>query len=130
MSSFGGSGVDADLAQVRRGVALALDVCPRTRGSRGDLSAGRRGGRSRALIAILAAAVALAALGHRHAAAAPAPVTRLGSGASEVWVLRPHGRVRAIVVFGHGWSTPFPWQGFAAWIAHLRARGDIVIYPR
>jgi hypothetical protein len=54
----------------------------------------------------------------------------LGSSANEVWVLRPTGRVRSIVVFGHGWSTPFPSEGFAAWIAHLRARGSIVIYPR
>jgi acetyl esterase/lipase len=33
-------------------------------------------------------------------------------------------------VFGHGWSTPFPWEGFAAWVSHLRARGSVVIYPR
>ena len=54
----------------------------------------------------------------------------LGSGASEVWVLRPAGRVRSVVVFVHGWSTPLPSEGFAAWIAHLRARGSVVIYPR
>jgi hypothetical protein len=55
---------------------------------------------------------------------------RLGSGASEVWVLRPSGHVRSVVVFAHGWSTVFPWQGFAAWVAHLRAEGNTVIYPR
>jgi acetyl esterase/lipase len=55
---------------------------------------------------------------------------RLGSGASEVWVLRPSGHVRSVVVFAHGWSTVFPWQGFAVWVAHLRAKGNIVIYPR
>lgn len=61
---------------------------------------------------------------------APAPsVTRLGSGADEVWVIRPRGRAIGIVVFGHGWSTPFP-AGFGAWIAHLRAGGQIVVYPR
>jgi acetyl esterase/lipase len=54
----------------------------------------------------------------------------LGSGADAVWVLRPAGPVRDIVVFGHGWSTPLPSEGFAPWISHLRARGSIVIYPR
>ena len=72
----------------------------------------------------------LAALVVCAGARAADPSRPLGSGASEVWVLRPAGRVRSIVVFGHGWSTPFPSQGFAAWIAHLRARGSIVIYPR
>jgi acetyl esterase/lipase len=33
------------------------------------------------------------------------------------------------VVFGHGWSTPLP-SGFKPWVAHLRAGGSIVIYPR
>lgn len=56
--------------------------------------------------------------------------TRLGSGASQVWVLRPSRPARSVVVFAHGWSTVFPWQGFAAWITHLRAEGNIVIYPR
>ena len=61
---------------------------------------------------------------------APAPsLTRLGSGANEVWVMRPKGLASGIVVFGHGWSTPIP-AGFGAWIAHLRARGQIVVYPR
>ena len=59
----------------------------------------------------------------------PPSVTRLGSGADEVWVMRPRGHPIGIVVFGHGWSTPFP-AGFGAWIAHLRARGQIVVYPR
>lgn len=54
----------------------------------------------------------------------------LGSGASEVWILPPVGAVRDVVVFGHGWSTPLPSDGFAAWINHLRAGGSLVIYPR
>ena len=44
-------------------------------------------------------------------------------------MLRPHGHAKSVVVFGHGWSTPFP-AGFGPWVAHLRARGSIVIYPR
>jgi acetyl esterase/lipase len=57
------------------------------------------------------------------------PVTRLGAGAQEVWVLWPAGKARSVVVFGHGWSTPFP-ANFGPWIAHLRALGSIVVYPR
>jgi acetyl esterase/lipase len=53
----------------------------------------------------------------------------VGTGAREVWVLWPAGRARSVVVFGHGWSTPLP-SGFKPWVAHLRAGGSIVIYPR
>ncbi len=56
-------------------------------------------------------------------------VTELGSGAQTVWILWPLRSATSIVVFGHGWSTPVP-AGFGPWIAHLRARGSIVIYPR
>ena len=58
------------------------------------------------------------------------PVERLGTGAGTVWVLWPRERPTSIVVFGHGWSTPLPTDGFAPWLAHLRRRGSIVIYPR
>jgi hypothetical protein len=77
----------------------------------------------------LPAAFVLAVLVFASAAQARPPVIRLGTGAREVWVLRPAGRANSIVVFGHGWSTPFP-GGFGPWVAHLRAQGSIVIYPR
>ena len=64
------------------------------------------------------------------AVATPPATLALGTGAREVWILRPPGPVRDIVVFGHGWSTPLPGDGFAAWIAHLRQRGSVVVYPR
>lgn len=67
-------------------------------------------------------------------AAAPAhahpPVQRLGAGAGTGWVLWPRERPTSIVVFGHGWSTPLPTDGFAPWLTHLRARGSVVIYPQ
>ena len=62
-------------------------------------------------------------------APAGAPVTQLGTGAREVWILWPTGAPTSIVVFGHGWSTPYP-VGFGPWLAHLQQRGSIVIYPR
>lgn len=47
-----------------------------------------------------------------------------------MWILRPRGVPKSVVVFGHGWSTPEPSSAFAPWIAHLRARGSVVVYPR
>lgn len=77
----------------------------------------------------LLVAAALALVVWASPALAGPPVTRAGTGAREVWVLWPAGRARSVVVFGHGWSTPFP-SGFGPWVAHLRAGGSIVIYPR
>ena len=100
-----------------------------SRGARGAQPAPRRSLRATALAGLVLAAL-LAALAH---AGAPTPATahvvRLGSGADEVWLFWPRAPVRAIVVFGHGWSTPYP-TAFAPWIAHLRSRGDLVVYPR
>jgi acetyl esterase/lipase len=73
--------------------------------------------------------LALAVFAFAPRAVASPPVTHLGQGAREVWVLWPHGRARSVVVFGHGWSTPFP-SGFGPWVAHLQAGGSIVVYPR
>lgn len=64
-----------------------------------------------------------------HSAAAGPPTMSIGKGADRVWIIRPTGAAKSIVVFGHGWSTPTP-SGFGGWIAHLRARGNIVVYPR
>jgi len=61
--------------------------------------------------------------------ATPIPPS-LGSGANQVWILRPRTKIRDLVVFGHGWSTPMPGDAFTRWINHLRSRGSLVIYPR
>jgi dienelactone hydrolase len=51
-------------------------------------------------------------------------------------VLAPKSRIRAIVVFGHGWKTAppsagYPWVGqFAPWLEHLLGGGNAVIFPR
>lgn len=71
-------------------------------------------------------------------AAAPAPAIEgpFGSGASSVWILRPAGQIRSIVVFGHGWkaappSVAAPWvRQLAPWLAHLVAHGSAVVFPR
>ena len=60
----------------------------------------------------------------------------IGSGAGSVWLLRPKGSPRSVVVFAHGWkrappSPAHPWVGqFAPWLAHLVAEGNAVIFPR
>jgi hypothetical protein len=80
------------------------------------------------LVGVVAALVLLgvaAAPAHAHP-----PVQRLGAGAGTGWVLWPRERPTSIVVFGHGWSTPLPTDGFAPWLTHLRARGSVVIYPQ
>ena len=84
---------------------------------------------TRGLVVFLVA-VALPAVAVRSIAATGPAEVSLGSGAHEVWILRPVGAVRDIVVFGHGWSTPMPGDGFAAWIGHLRRGGSLVVYPR
>jgi dienelactone hydrolase len=59
-----------------------------------------------------------------------------GHGDAQVWVLRPTGQVRAVVIFGHGWkvappSRSYPWVGqFRPWLDHLTAEGVAVVFPR
>ena len=59
-----------------------------------------------------------------------------GTGAGEVWLLRPAGQPKSIVVFGHGWklfppSPTRPWVGqFRPWLEHLVQGGNAVIFPR
>lgn len=82
-------------------------------------------------LAMLIAAVALATNAPGAHAALPAGpgVVSIGSGADQVWLMRPRGSVRVIVVFVHGWTTGLP-TVWAPWLNHLRARGALVIYPR
>jgi hypothetical protein len=84
--------------------------------------------------AAVAASLVLAAAGHA------APHDRLsgpfGSGAGQVWILRPAGPIRHVVVFLHGWKTAppsaaYPWVGqFRPWLDHLAGRGAAVLFPR
>jgi dienelactone hydrolase len=81
-----------------------------------------------------AAGLALAAV---FAAAAPAARIEgpFGTGAAQVWILRPAGVPTRVVVFGHGWKSSPP-QGsswvrqFLPWLVHLADGGAAVIFPR
>jgi acetyl esterase/lipase len=59
-----------------------------------------------------------------------------GGGASQVWVLRPHGTIRSVVVFAHGWkqAPPSPADAWVAqfrpWLDHLLAGGSAIVFPR
>jgi hypothetical protein len=106
-----------------------------------------RVGRRRARIPVIARAVpvAVAALA-ASVSISGAPMastpggTRIegpfGHGVDQVWLLRPRGPVRTVVVFGHGWklfppSPAHPWvKQFRPWLDHLVARGNAVIFPR
>jgi pimeloyl-ACP methyl ester carboxylesterase len=88
-----------------------------------------------------AAALAAAILAWSPAASREAPPALsiegpFGTGAGQVWLVRPSAPPRSVVVFGHGWkvSPPSPldsWvRQFAPWLAHLVARGNAVVFPR
>ena len=64
-------------------------------------------------LAILITAVGLTTSASSAHAALPAAdtgpgVVSIGSGADQVWLMRPTGAVRVIVVFVHGWTTGVP----------------------
>lgn len=82
--------------------------------------------RRAALVAILVCAgVAPAA----HAAAPCALEGPLGSGASQVWIMRP-SRPHSVVVYAHGWTAIDPSDWHAVHLRRLCADGSIVVFPR
>lgn len=57
------------------------------------------------------------------------PQERYGKGATGVWVLRPDGESKGVVLFLHGWGGFTP-PVYAEWIDHLRAQGRTVVFPQ
>ena len=59
-----------------------------------------------------------------------------GTGADQVWVLRPAGAIRDVAIFGHGWKSAPPsasgaWvEQFRPWLDHLVEGGSAVVFPR
>jgi pimeloyl-ACP methyl ester carboxylesterase len=84
------------------------------------------------------AAVAVIVCSGSVASAAPAARVGgpFGSGAAQVWIVPAVGRLRSIVVFGHGWKlappgSPLAWVNqFRPWLDHLASRGNAVVFPR
>ena len=56
----------------------------------------------------------------------------LGKGASGVWLYRPAGKPKDLVVFLHGQGGPDEAKpdNHLPWINHLVSRGSVVVYPR
>src|SRR5439155_2163937 len=83
----------------------------------------------------LAAAITLAAL-LPFSAFAGRIDGPFGRDSAQVWLVRPSGAPRCVVVFGHGWkvappSPAYPWvRQFLPWLDHLTAERCAVIFPR
>ena len=57
--------------------------------------------------------------------------TPYGTGAGQVWVLRPrHGEVKSVVVYLHGYTAYLPFEWHLQWMDHLLANGSAVLFPR
>lgn len=57
--------------------------------------------------------------------------TPYGTGAGQVWVLRPrHGEVKSVVVYLHGYGAYLPFEWHLQWMDHLLANGSAVLFPR
>jgi acetyl esterase/lipase len=56
----------------------------------------------------------------------------IGSGAKGVWIFRPAGEPKRLVIFFHGQGGPTETTpaNHRAWIDHLVERGAVVVYPR
>jgi poly(3-hydroxybutyrate) depolymerase len=56
----------------------------------------------------------------------------LGKGSSGVWLYRPAGEAKDVVIFLHGQGGPDEAKpdNHLPWINHLVSRGSIVVYPR
>jgi acetyl esterase/lipase len=53
-----------------------------------------------------------------------------GQGRGQVWLLRPAGAPRSIVLFAHGWTAVDPNDWHRVRLDHLCARGSLVVFPR
>jgi hypothetical protein len=80
----------------------------------------------------LAAVLLLSACGSASFPKHPVETGPYTSGANGVWVFRPAGKPKAVVVFFHGQGGPTEAQpvNHIAWINDLLDHGAIVIYPR
>jgi predicted esterase len=57
--------------------------------------------------------------------------TPYGTGAGQVWVLRPrHGEVKSVVAYLHGYGAYLPFEWHLQWMDHLLANGSAVLFPR
>ena len=62
----------------------------------------------------------------------PSAVGPIGKGPAGVWLFRPAGKPKDLVVYfhGQGGATEATPANHRPWIEHLVARGSVVVYPR
>jgi acetyl esterase/lipase len=84
-----------------------------------------------ALPPVVLAALALAGCGG-STAAKPSVVGPIGAGGKGVWLFRPAGEAKRLVIFFHGQGGPAETTptNHRPWIDHLVRKGAIVLYPR
>jgi hypothetical protein len=84
-----------------------------------------------ALPPVVLAALVLAGCGG-STAAEPSVVGPLGEGGKGVWLFRPAGEAKRLVIFFHGQGGPGETTpaNHRPWIDHLVRKGAIVLYPR
>jgi hypothetical protein len=103
-----------------------------------DLTSGRSGRPKQYMrlgpgLVILTAVLALLGCGESSSYPdRPSAVGPIGKGAAGVWLFRPAGKPKGLVVYFHGQggireATPV---NHRPWIDHLVARGSVVVYPR
>ena len=54
----------------------------------------------------------------------------VGSGRNQVWLLRPSGAPKSVVLFAHGWTAVEPTDWHRVRFDHLCTRGSVVVFPR
>jgi hypothetical protein len=88
--------------------------------------------RIRTAVVAIAAVILLAGCGGATYPKHPVETGPYTSGANGVWVFRPAGKPKAVVVFFHGQGGPTEAQpvNHIAWINDLLNHGAIVVYPR
>ena len=78
------------------------------------------------VVAVAVAALALAGCGEPWQAKVEGP---FGTGSDQYWVVRAHGKPKAVVALLHG-LAPDSGEQLEPWQVHLAAQGDDVIFPR
>ena len=81
---------------------------------------------------VLTAMFALVGCGGHKQPGRATSVGPIGKGAAGVWLYRPAGKPKDLVIYFHGQGGPTEAtpENHLAWIRHLVARGSVVVYPR
>jgi hypothetical protein len=81
---------------------------------------------------VLVATLALAGCGGTDYPDQPLSIGPIGEGSAAVWLYRPAGKPKDLVIYFHGQGGPVETTpvNHLPWIKHLVSRGSVVVYPR